>query len=58
MSCDGPGYEHLDDHCIVSLVFGDYEKETNENVEDDNDVQHTQKCRFTHSEAMEKIDDF
>ena len=26
MSCDGPGYEHLDDQISVSLISGDYEK--------------------------------
>ena len=38
MSCDGPGYEHLDNQGIVSLVSGNYKKETDEDVEDDNDV--------------------
>ena len=36
------------------LVSSECEKETNEDVEDDNYVQHTQKCSFTHSEAMQK----
>ena len=57
MSCDGPGYEHLDDQGIVSLISGDCEKQTDEEVEDDNDDQHTSKCPFTHSEAMQKVDD-
>ena len=52
MSCDGPGYEHLDNQGIVSLISGDYEKQTDEEVEDDNDDQYTPKCPFTHSEAM------
>ena len=51
------GYEHLDDQGIVSLISGYYEKQTDEYVEDDNDDQHTPKCPFTHSEAMQKIDD-
>ena len=41
MSCDGSGYEHLDNQGIVSLISGDYEKQTDEEVEDDNDDQHT-----------------
>ena len=58
MSLYGPGYELLDDQGIVSLIFGDYEKETEEEVKDNNDVQHTQKCLHSHSQAMKKIDDF
>ena len=38
MSCDGSDYEHLDNQGIVSLVSGNYKKETDEDVEDDNDV--------------------
>ena len=41
MSSDGPGYERLDVKGIFSRVSGDYEKETDEEVEDDNDVQHS-----------------
>ena len=48
----------MDDQGIVSLISGDYEKQTDEDVEDDNDDQHAPKCPFTHSEAMQKIDDF
>ena len=48
----------MDDQGIVSLISGDYEKQTDEDVEDDNDDQHSPKCPFTHSEAMQKIDDF
>ena len=44
MSCDGPGYEHLDDQGIVSLISGDCEKQTDEEVEDDNDDQHNQNA--------------
>ena len=52
MSCDGPGYEHLDDRGIVSLISGDNEKQTDEEVEDDDDNQHAPKFPLTHSEAM------
>ena len=48
MSCDGPGYEHMDDQGIVSLISGDYEKQTSEEVEDDNDVPQTSDCEFSH----------
>ena len=38
---------------VFLLVSGDYEKQTDEEVKDDND----DKCQFTYSEAMQKIDD-
>ena len=58
MSCDGSDYEHLDNQGIISLVSGDYGKETDEDVEEDSYVLHTQKCPITLSEAMDKIDYF
>ena len=34
MSCDGPGYEHMDEQGILALISGDNEKEADEGVED------------------------
>ena len=58
MSCDGPGYEPMDEQGIVSLISGDHEKQIDEEVEDDNNAPQTAKCPFSHSEAMQKMDDF
>ena len=33
MSCDGPGYEHMDEQRIVALIFEDNKKEADEDVE-------------------------
>ena len=52
MSCDGPGYEYMDEQGIVSLISRDYEKQTGEEVEDDDDAPQTPKCPLSHSEAM------
>ena len=51
MSCDGPGYEHMDEQGIVALISGDNEKEADEEVEDENDVPQSSKCPFSHGEA-------
>ena len=34
MSCNGPGFEHMDEQEIVALISGDNEKEADEEVED------------------------
>ena len=38
MSCNGPGYDHMDEQGIVALISGDNEKEAYEEVENENDV--------------------
>ena len=60
MSCDGPGYEHMDEQGIVALISGDNEEEGDENeeVEDEHDVPQSSKCPFSHAEAMQKMDDY
>ena len=58
MSCDGPGYEHMDEQGIVALVTGDNEKEADEGVEDEIDVSQPSKCPFSHAEAIQKMDDY
>ena len=58
MSCDGPGYEHMDEQGIVELVTGDNEKEAVEVVEDKIGVFQPSKCPFSHAEAMQKMDDY
>ena len=58
ISCDGPGYEHMDEQGIVALIYGDNEKEADEEVEDENDVPQSSKCPFSHGEAMQKMDDY
>ena len=58
MSCDGPGYEHMDEQGIVALITGDNEKEADEGVEDEIDVSQPSKCPFSHAEAMPKMDDY
>ena len=35
MSCDGPGYEHMDEQGIVALITGDNNKEADEAVDDE-----------------------
>ena len=54
MSCDGSGYEHMDEQGIVALISGDNEKE----VEDENDVPQSSKCPFSHGDATQKMDDY
>ena len=54
MSCDGPGYEHMDEQGIVALITGDNEKEADEAVEDEIGVSKPSKCPFCHAEAMLK----
>ena len=34
MSCNGPGYDYMDEQGIVALITGDNKKEANEAVED------------------------
>ena len=58
MSCDGPGYEHMDEQGIVALVTGDNEKEADEGVEDEIDVSQPSKCPFSHAEAMQQMDNY
>ena len=48
----------MDEQGIVSLISGDHEKQIDEEVEDDNDAPQTAKCSFSHSEAMQNMDDF
>ena len=56
MSCDVPGYEHMDEQGIVALISGDNEKEAGEEVEDENDVPQSSKCPFQgyHSWSQKK----
>merc|ERR1712183_785187 len=56
MSCDGPGYEHMDEQGIVALITGDNEKEADEGVEDEIDVSQPFKGPFSHAEATQKMD--
>ena len=58
MSCDGPGYEHMDEQGIVALITGDNKKEADESVEDEIGVSQPSKCPFSHAEAMQKMDDY
>ena len=58
MSCDGPGYEHMDEQGIVALITGDNEKEADESVGDEIGVSQPSKCPFFHAEAMQKINDY
>ena len=58
MSCDGSGYEHMDEQGIIALISGDNEKEADEEVEDENYVPQPSKCPFSHGEAMQKMDDY
>ena len=58
MSCDGPGYEHMDEQGIVELVTGDNEKEAVGVVEDEIGISEFSKCPFTHAEAMQIMDDY
>ena len=58
MSCDGPGYEHMDEQGIVALITGDNKKEADEAVEDEIGVSQPSKCPFSHAEAMQKMDDY
>ena len=59
MSWDGPGYdEHIDEQGIVALISEDNKKETDEEVEDENDVLQSSKCPFFHVETMQKMDDY
>ena len=46
--------EHLDNQGIVLLFSGEYKKQTNEEVADDNVDQYTPKFPYIHSEAMDK----
>ena len=57
MSCNGPDYEHMDKQGIFALITGDNEKEADEGVKDEIDVSYPSKCRFSHAEAMQKMDD-
>ena len=34
MSCDGPGYEHMDEQGILALITGDNGKKADKAVED------------------------
>ena len=54
MCSDGPGYEHLDDNGIVSIVSksGDDDKQ-----HDEGDLAEPPKSSISHSDAMSKIDD-
>ena len=58
MSCDGPGYEHMDEQGIVELVTWDNEKEAVGVVEDEIGISEFSKCPFSHAEAMQKMDDY
>ena len=35
MSCDGPGYEHMDEQGILALITGDNDKEADKAVKDE-----------------------
>ena len=47
MSCDGSGYEHMDEQGIVVLITRDNEKEANEAVEDEFGVSQPSKYPFS-----------
>ena len=52
MSCDGSGYEHMDEQGFFALITGDNEKEADEAVEDEIGVSQLSNCPFSHAEAM------
>ena len=58
MSCDGPGYEHMDEQGIVALITGDNEKEADEGIKDEIDVFQLFKRPFSHAEAKHKMNDY
>ena len=46
MSCDGPGYEHMNKQGIVAPITGDNKKEADKAVEDEIGVSQPSKCPF------------
>ena len=55
MSCDGPGYEHMNKQGIVAPITGDNKKEADKAVEDEIGVSQPSKCPFSDAEAMQKM---
>ena len=58
MSCNGPGYEHMDEQEILALITGDNDKEADKAVKDETFVFQPSKCLFSYAEALQKIDDY
>ena len=54
MYSDGPGYEHLDDNGIVSIVS---KSSDDDEQHDEGDLEGPRKSSIFHSDAMSKIDD-
>ena len=58
MSCNFLGYERMDEQGIFAMITGDNEKEADDGIKDEIDVSQPSKYTFSHTEAMQKMDDY
>ena len=49
MSCNGPGYERMDEQGIFAMITGDNEKEADDGIKNEIVVSKFSKCTFSYT---------